>query len=502
PAPSASVPVSRAPVRLPTRLPKAAGPVDGETFAANGRQADALLRTALDGDLPALYVTSFRDGGRRAADQYADFLDQLGRRDGARARAFHRAVLDLTPTDLRRALFGEGRLPANSAPAPGDHHDHILPHPDGDPMAGVQPLVYWPGWTWENGQWRRLRPGEARENIQPLHQLTDTDPRPNLLKTTAAETPDSRPTSHADEGRDLAREPDQRESGNRPADSVPKVGPDTPADTDEEELVRRGRHFMKPAIAELYDDLHAHAKSDTPLAPTKVDALHRRTQDLFPGDAKGAEPYHRHIEYLRDGEGITDHELDYLGSVGSEVQRVQREIYALAMAGAIGRGRGRKGRPGHPSRKASQDGNRKRSASDDDIALPSKSVTVNPYTVDEFRALPQSGTLDPKRIRTMQNSVNDEFRDGRRLVDTIKELKSGETKTIHIDPIRIGEIDGQVFTLDHRRVVAHRLAGIPIKYRKVTPAEIKRAQKGWKNRKKGKMTTNDNGMSIRIIKRQ
>ncbi|GAB6052269.1 hypothetical protein JCM17960_10890 [Magnetospira thiophila] len=62
-----------------------------------------------------------------------------------------------------------------------------------------------------------------------------------------------------------------------------------------------------------------------------------------------------------------------------------------------------------------------------------------------------------------------------------------------IPPVRIAEIDGQVYTLDHRRVVAYREAGKPIPYRKATAEEVREALG-----KQDKMTTRNEGMEIRI----
>ncbi len=112
--------------------------------------------------------------------------------------------------------------------------------------------------------------------------------------------------------------------------------------------------------------------------------------------------------------------------------------------------------------------------------------------VEEFRKLPEQGSLDPNRIRTMQNNIKSDFRDKRTVEQMVSDLKSGKLKPENIKAIAVAEINGKVYTLDHRRLVAHRLAGRPVSFKKATPQEIK---KSLTNRK---MTTKDDGQSIEI----
>ncbi len=129
------------------------------------------------------------------------------------------------------------------------------------------------------------------------------------------------------------------------------------------------------------------------------------------------------------------------------------------------------------------------------VRLPEISRTRNPMTPDAFRKLPDSGTIDPFRIRSAQDSVRKTFRDRRSLEEMIEGLRSGKVRPEDIPPILIVEADGKVITLDHRRLVAFREAGISIHYRKATSEEMREAVE-----EVGKWTTIDDGMSIRIRK--
>lgn len=128
----------------------------------------------------------------------------------------------------------------------------------------------------------------------------------------------------------------------------------------------------------------------------------------------------------------------------------------------------------------------------DGIKLPKISKTESPFGRKDFDSLPNTGFVDPNRIRTMQDKIKAEFKDGRSVEQMANDLKTGNIQPSDVEPIRIAIIDGKAFTLDHRRLVAHRLAGWKVKYRKAAADEVRRALK---NRK---MTTHDSGMSISI----
>ena len=133
--------------------------------------------------------------------------------------------------------------------------------------------------------------------------------------------------------------------------------------------------------------------------------------------------------------------------------------------------------------------------------LPKTSVTKDAISTDDFDKLGESGYLDPNRIHTMQDSVSSKFTkndDGSvqmPLIETVNQLINDPEYAKEIPAVRIAVINGKVFTLDHRRLVAGRLVGVKIKYRKAREVEIRKAIE---DKDGTKLTTNDNGKSIRI----
>ena len=123
-------------------------------------------------------------------------------------------------------------------------------------------------------------------------------------------------------------------------------------------------------------------------------------------------------------------------------------------------------------------------------------------TADEFRALPDRGRIDPQSVRTSQFSIREEFqakRDalGKKRQPTIGELarglRSGDKKPEKIPAIRIIELNGHVYSVDHRRLIAFRRAGIDIPYRKV---KFDKLPTGLKDRVSNALNYNDNGAFI------
>ena len=129
--------------------------------------------------------------------------------------------------------------------------------------------------------------------------------------------------------------------------------------------------------------------------------------------------------------------------------------------------------------------------------LPSTSHTKDPITEAEYRALPEEGLIDPHRIRTLQDSISQRFRpeggatSGKHIKETIDELRSGTTRPEDIPAVRTTLLKRGVWSADHRRLVAARLAGVPVRYRKVVAESLKKEIKK-------KATTADDGMSIVI----
>jgi|GEM_PF-6662361 len=132
----------------------------------------------------------------------------------------------------------------------------------------------------------------------------------------------------------------------------------------------------------------------------------------------------------------------------------------------------------------------------DEANLPGISKTRDPITQKGFDNMPEEGFVNPHRIRTMQDNIKADFRDGRSIEQMVNEIKSGKLKPEDVEPVRVAVIDGNVFTIDHRRLVAHRLADAPIKFRKATRRELSAA-----TGRKNKYTTKNRGMEIVIKER-
>jgi hypothetical protein len=83
--------------------------------------------------------------------------------------------------------------------------------------------------------------------------------------------------------------------------------------------------------------------------------------------------------------------------------------------------------------------------------------------------------MSPFAIRFSQPTVSQTFSDGRTIQSTMKALQSGETLVDDIPVIRVVDYNGQVFTLDNRRLVAFQSAGVdsvPVQFVSLGDAEI------------------------------
>ncbi len=124
-------------------------------------------------------------------------------------------------------------------------------------------------------------------------------------------------------------------------------------------------------------------------------------------------------------------------------------------------------------------------------------------TADEFSALPSEGRIDPQRIRTSQSSLKEEFKPKRDASGKIRkrtvsgltdELRDGVKKPEDIKAIILIEFKRQVYTVDHRRLIAFRRAGIDIPYRKV---EFDKLSDEHQKRIRQAPNLNDNGAAIK-----
>lgn len=100
------------------------------------------------------------------------------------------------------------------------------------------------------------------------------------------------------------------------------------------------------------------------------------------------------------------------------------------------------------------------------------------------------GSIDPKLVRFSQDTVSPRFSTGESIEQTAAALRSGYTKATDLPAVRLTVRDGQVYTLDNRRLVAFQKAGIPMPFRMATPEEV--ANEAWK------FTTKNEGRSIMI----
>ena len=87
------------------------------------------------------------------------------------------------------------------------------------------------------------------------------------------------------------------------------------------------------------------------------------------------------------------------------------------------------------------------------------------------------GLINPSKIRFSQNSIKGTFRDGRSIDDLVKGLRDGSIKPSDVPAIRTVERKGQLISIDNRRLAAFKEAGVPIRTRPATTAEIAQAQK-------------------------
>ena len=97
-------------------------------------------------------------------------------------------------------------------------------------------------------------------------------------------------------------------------------------------------------------------------------------------------------------------------------------------------------------------------------------------------------TIDPTLVRFSQSSMSRTFRNGGSVDELAAGLRNGTVKAADIPPVRLVERNGQLFSLDNRRLWSFQQAQVPIPYRMATPQEA--AAEAWK------FTTQNEGVSI------
>ncbi len=102
-----------------------------------------------------------------------------------------------------------------------------------------------------------------------------------------------------------------------------------------------------------------------------------------------------------------------------------------------------------------------------------------------------SGTVNPKDVKYMQSSIKNQTGDYT-VLDNAQALKDGTLKPSDLPEMRIWkDNEGNLWTLDHRRLAAFRMAGVnEVPFRWATDEEV--ASQMWK------MTTQSGGTSIRL----
>nr|WP_246421894.1 RHS repeat-associated core domain-containing protein [Nocardiopsis mwathae] len=100
------------------------------------------------------------------------------------------------------------------------------------------------------------------------------------------------------------------------------------------------------------------------------------------------------------------------------------------------------------------------------------------------------GSINPGLVRFSQDSVGKNFSNGMSIEHVAAGLRSKWISAGDIPPIRLTVRNGNLFTLDNRRLVAFQKAGVPAPFRMATAEEA--ASEAWK------FTTVTNGRSILI----
>ncbi|MBI5386521.1 MAG: RHS repeat-associated core domain-containing protein [Verrucomicrobia bacterium] len=99
-------------------------------------------------------------------------------------------------------------------------------------------------------------------------------------------------------------------------------------------------------------------------------------------------------------------------------------------------------------------------------------------------------TIDPAAVRFSQSSISRNFSSGGAIEDLAAGLRNGSVNPANIPPIRLVEREGNLFTLDNRRLWSFQQAEVPVPFRMATPQET--AGEAWK------FTTQNGGTSIRV----
>lgn len=139
-------------------------PVEDETHSANTRTMDGLLKYSVNGSLPYLYADSIKNGGDKAINEYANFMQQLNDRKSDRVETFHQEVMERLPEPHKQKFTALEMV--------DDRNETPL----------------------DQGDWNEYAQRfQATNNQAP----EDTEASPSLYRTASAETSFSQPTTAA-----------------------------------------------------------------------------------------------------------------------------------------------------------------------------------------------------------------------------------------------------------------------------------------------------------------
>lgn len=114
------------------------------------------------------------------------------------------------------------------------------------------------------------------------------------------------------------------------------------------------------------------------------------------------------------------------------------------------------------------------------------------YLVGEAQILVHNcggeGVIDPKDVRFSQDTVTHKFSDGHTISETAEALRSGTLDPNDLPTVRLTEIDGEMVTLDNRRLAAFKEAGVGMPYRSASAKEV--------SAEKYKFNNQDGGRSV------
>lgn len=85
-----------------------------------------------------------------------------------------------------------------------------------------------------------------------------------------------------------------------------------------------------------------------------------------------------------------------------------------------------------------------------------------------------SGNVDSGSVRFTQSDISRNFKDGRSVDDLVTGLRNGTVDPASLPPIRTFEVNGQLYSLENRRLYAYQQAGIDVPTQPATAAQIRR----------------------------